>query len=258
MSQQGHHVNNRRLANPQHRRINGSRSSQSSSIKSSPSKPNIARPYKSQQNNQRRHQQSRKQQQPPKSAPHRHHNHHNNQHRHRLSQHTSLSTRSSRHSSKINNNNKLSIPRLPRIKRLSLEDEIKLASKVGMNGMTSHNIASIVNVKSQQTSNFFTDFIWEDDVSTVIDSTPPSYLATAARRKITPCRSRRVGASNTKLTPFKSMSQLSSHRFHLAELFQNDGMFCVFKYGLIYFYAMRFCDFSTSRNITTLSIHSVP
>ena len=110
--------------------------------------------------------------------------------------------------------------------------------------MTSHNIASIVNINSvKSTSSFFADFIW-NDTSTVIDSTPPSHLQIAAKMRIKPNTRKRFASSNTKLTPFKSMSQLSSHRFHLAELFQNDGM-------------LRFCDFNTSPNINHTNNHYI-
>merc|ERR1712130_402307 len=56
----------------------------------------------------------------------------------------------------------------------------------------------------------------------VLDPSPPHHLQSAAKRKITPCRARRIGATKNKMTPFKTMAQLKSHRFHLAELFQND------------------------------------
>eukprot|EP01083_Nonionella_stella_P026916 74081_1 len=117
------------------------------------------------------------------------------------------------------------IPQLPRIKRLKLSEEIELAEGVGMHGMTSHNIASIVNKgQSEQSSSFLSDFIFdENDASTLIDPSPPSHLQYAAKRKITPCRRKRIGAARTKLTPFKTMEDLKTHRFHLAELFQNDA-----------------------------------
>lgn len=89
--------------------------------------------------------------------------------------------------------------------------------------MTSHNIASVVNCKDRAT-NFLTAFIWEEEGRTVVDSAPPHQLQAASKRKITACRKKRVRTTNTKLTRFKSMKQLQSHRFHLAELFQNDGI----------------------------------
>ena len=106
---------------------------------------------------------------------------------------------------------------------MTLEEEIELASNTGMNGMTSHNIASIVNCHKEGSSNFLTEFIWEDDLVATIDTSPPFQLQTAAKRKISPNK-RKKTTTNTKLTPFKTMTQLKSHRFHLAELFQNDGM----------------------------------
>eukprot|EP01084_Bolivina_argentea_P051286 94341_1 len=136
-----------------------------------------------------------------------------------------------KHSNTSNNKNKKSskssIPTLPRIKRLSVQEEIALAEGVGMDGMTSHNIASIVNKGRTETSNnvinnFLSEFIWEDDMLHVINDTPPHYLTLAAKMKIAPCRRKRVTPSKTKLTPFKSIKDLKTHRFHLAELFQND------------------------------------
>ena len=126
------------------------------------------------------------------------------------------------------------IPRLPRIKRMSLEDEIELASRTGMNGMTSHNIASIVNFQNENSSNFLSEFIWEDDAIVSIDTSPPFQLQTAAKRKISPNKRKIVSKTKTK---FKTMKQLKSHRFHLAELFQNDGIVNV-----------RFCELAKTNN----------
>merc|ERR1712129_533770 len=138
-----------------------------------------------------------------------------------------LSTHLSSHrvSSSTNTNSKRntsSIPRLPRIKRHTLADEIKLASQQSSNTGT-HNIASIVNCQQRErSSNFLTEFIWEDDTVIAIDTSPPYQLQSAAKRKITPNHRKRSSISTSKRIKFESIKQLNSHRSHLAELFAND------------------------------------